>query len=440
MTVIELGEVSSSEPELPAPPEPPLRMRDVRWIGLTAAFLLCLLMVTGGAVPEPRGLRTLWSMPYDSQPFTLAGDRLYLHRAGAAPALEALDAATGKVLWSHPLDRPIEWVHTMVPGIVMLPVLADQADGSSTVQDLIALDAATGRTLWQQRGEPAFGDERGLVMSDWNPAANLITRLRMIRPSDGAELWSLKPAQPISSWTASGGADPNRPEWFATVTDAGHVERRRTSDGSLIGVGTVPWLVTKPDDNSDDYAYLHAAAGVLFSVRLKNSTQTMTAFDVGTMRQIWTWTGDGRGGSFDCGGLLCIGDRPGVQAVDPATGRTVWTSPGWDFARPLDATRMLYQSNRDTNQGVLDARTGKILTTFPPGMMAVDDDRGDVVLLTFTMETPTEMAVYRLVDDRLELRGGMGGSTDQGCQLANSRLVCMMGYSNDHTLVVKAVG
>jgi outer membrane protein assembly factor BamB len=331
-------------------------------------------------------------------------------------------------------------VHTLVPGVVLLPVLVEQADGTSTVQDVMAIDAKTGRNLWRERGEPAYGDERGLMLTDWNPAANLVTRLRMIRPSDGTELWSFTPSDPVTSWTASGGSDPNRPEWFATVTDTGKVELRHTADGSLMARGKVPWLVSRVDEGKDDYAYLGAAAGVLFSVRQRDGTQTMSAFDVTTMRQIWTWTGDGRGGTFDCGPLVCLGNQPGVEAVDPATGKRLWSSPGWDYARPLGATRMLYESHRDNSQGVLDVRTGKILITFPQGSATVDAENADVLLLRFTAETPADLAVYRLRGDELQLRGRMGGSTDQGCQFANSRLVCLMGSGSEHELVVKAVG
>jgi outer membrane protein assembly factor BamB len=439
MTTIELGEVSSGSAE-PAPAERPLRFRDVRWIAVGLVTVLCTLLITGSAVPEPKALRTLWQMPIQTQPFTLAGDTLYLHRAGAAPALEAYDAETGRLRWSHPLDRAIEWVQTFVPGLVLLPTVVEQADGTSTVGDVVAIDAQTGAERWRQRGEPTLGDEHRLMLVEYNPAANVLSRLRMVRPADGAELWSFTPPEPVSNWTASG-TDPMRPDWFATVSDAGHVAVHRMSDRSLLREGTVPWQVNDPSDNSGDHAYLHSAGGVLFVVRQKDGQQIMRAYDADTLKVIWTSLGDGRGGSFDCGRLICLGDRPGVRAVDPATGTDVWTSSGWDYARPLDDRRMLFESHRDSGQGVLDTQTGKVLTTFPPGMVAADPVTGDVVLLTLTGSVPTEMAVYRLRNDRLELRGAMGGTTDQGCELANSRLVCLMGSGNrGYDLVVRAVG
>jgi outer membrane protein assembly factor BamB len=437
--VIELGEVSSGQVEPEPPPERPFRMRDVRWFAVVAVLVVCVLGVTGSAVPEPRGLRTLWTMPVESQPFMLVGDTLYVHRAGEQPALEAYEAATGRLRWRHPLERPTDWVHTEVPGIVMLPVVSEQADGSSMVTSVTALDERTGRELWRQPGEPAFGDRSGLMMIEWNPRFSLLTRLRLIRPADGAEVWSFTPPKQVASWTASvPGA--GLPEWFATVSEGGRVEVRRTADNALLRTGTMPWNEPDPNDQSGDYAYLGGVAGRLLSVQQQAGTQVIQAYDIATLRPTWSWSGDGRGGTFDCGRLICVGDLPGVQAIDPDTGAKVWSSAGWDYARPLSGQRMIFESHRDTNQGLLDSATGEILATFPRGMVVVDADRGDAVLLSFTSTMPFKTAVYHLHGDALELRGEMGDATNQGCQLANSRLVCLLGSGSDQRLMIKAVG
>ncbi|MEV6492539.1 PQQ-binding-like beta-propeller repeat protein [Actinoplanes sp. NPDC051633] len=440
MTVIELGEVSSGNPQPPAA-ERPWRLGHLRWVAMAAVLVVCALTVTGSAVPaEPRGLRTLWSVPSASQPFQLQGDALYLFRAGESPAVERYDAATGRLRWTHQTERPIDWAYTWVPGLVIVPVPVEQPDGTSVSQDFVALDAETGRTLWQRRGDPNFGDRSTLLLTESDPAG-AVAKVVMVRPSDGTELWSFTPSERVAGWTTMYGADQNRPQWFATVTDAGKVELRRTSDGSLMRTGKVPWATVEPGaGNNGDGAYLYSFGDVLASVLQKDGALAMNAFDVRTMRQIWTWTGRGEGGAFNCGKLICFTGQPGVEAIDPVTGDVVWRSASWDWARPFDATRMLYESQGQGNQGLLDAATGRFVTMFPRGMVAEDVPNADLVVLAFTETVPAQMAVYRLRGNRLELRGGMGGSTDQGCQYANSRLVCMMGLGTERALVVKAVG
>ena len=436
MTVIELGEISSGSPG-PAPWHRSFQVRDIRWPALAAALALCLLGVTGSVVPEPRGLRTLWQMPASSVPFTLTGDVLYLHTP--APALEAYDAATGRLLWRRPLDRPTDWVHTMSPGIVMLPVQLTQPDGDSVVSEVIALDSRTGRELWRRPGEPVYGDGTRLLMATAHPSTHSLTGLQMIRAADGAPLWSYAPGKRIAGW-ALVGRDPTRPESFAVVDDAGHVELHGTADGRPTRTGSIAWQ-SPVDERGGDFTYLHSTGGVLFVTRQQDGKQTVTAYDPPAMRQAWTWAADGRGGVFECGRLLCLGNVNGVRAVDPATGRAVWTSEGWEYARPLHDRRMVYETQRGIHrQGLLDPATGAIITTFPLGVVVTDGTDGDLVLLKFLPGRPADTAVYRLLGDRLELRGRMGTVTDQGCQLARGLLACMTRPGDDQTLVVKAVG
>ena len=60
--------------------------------------VLCVLTVTGSARPEPRGLRTLWSMPYAGDDFSIVGDM----------ALVLLAVETAAMLTAYDADRRLD--------------------------------------------------------------------------------------------------------------------------------------------------------------------------------------------------------------------------------------------------------------------------------------------------------------------------------------------
>ena len=104
MSVIELGEVTSSPGDDPdGRPSPGLDRRLVRQVALVLLTVLVVLVVNGSAVPQPRGVRPLWSVPaVETDGSTVTADTAYLQRTGAdSVRITAYTLATGTVRWSR---------------------------------------------------------------------------------------------------------------------------------------------------------------------------------------------------------------------------------------------------------------------------------------------------------------------------------------------------
>lgn len=426
MTVIELGEVSAGTQP---PAARPVRPHDLRRVLVAVVALLTLLGVTGSARPEPRSMRTLWRAGTSLEPFTLHGDTLYVQRSGRRPVLEARALADGRVLWQAPLDEPVGYVNTEAPGLVLVPTTAQLADGTEQVQNIVALDAATGRERWRHRGELYARTRDTLLLAEWSPRGGSVLRLHLTRIADGSDLWSYAPTAPGAASTISvAGGTPGDPTDLILIDRSGKVELRDLADGTVKRTGKVPWLSAEADN--DSYGYAPAIGDVFFAVAVENGTMRVAAHDLATLRPLWEqFTDDGRlGGLFECGAMLCRGsEQTGIEALDPRTGVARWRSQGWSYGSMLDATRMYVESHSGQGNGIVDVRTGEVISRFPTTMVVMDPAADRLMLLAITREERPRTAVYTLEpDNSLRLAGALpqvGG--DQGCQLSGHRLVCV---------------
>jgi hypothetical protein len=97
-----------------------------------------------------------------------------------------------------------------------------------------------------------------------------------------------------------------------------------------------------------------------FLVQHRRNTGTgwLTAFDLDTLAELWSVSGDLLGTPFRCARALCLGGAAGVRAVDPATGAMHWSTSYWQYASPLGDDRLLGYGPHGF--GVLDAVTGRM--------------------------------------------------------------------------------
>ena len=111
------------------------------------------------------GPEVLWEMPLGdgyAGPAVSEGEVVVFHREVSRVKIEALEAATGKVLWST--AQPTDYRDSFgmdegpraTPTISMGKVFAHGADGV-----LYALDFQTGKLLWQVDTAKEFGSEQG---------------------------------------------------------------------------------------------------------------------------------------------------------------------------------------------------------------------------------------------------------------------------------------
>jgi outer membrane protein assembly factor BamB len=432
MTLIELGEVSSGSPPEVLAPRP--RGSDVRRIAVLLVAVLCVLTVTGSERPDPRGLPVLWSVPYIGEQFTMTGDTLYVLGPEEIRELTAYDAANGSVRWTRKTFGS-SWLNTDVPGLLLMPIMVDREvpdeNGNTllepTPRATAALDPRTGAELWRVDGEANFWTDDLIMLVDRDPELSEPTRFRAVSGRSGRTVWTYAPAQGVTSWTVTG-IDPRRPDRLITATDTGDVEVRRLGDGSIVKAGKLPWRTSA--DGNGGYTQILSSQDKLFVITEDAGRQTVTGYDPDTLRSLWTFRTSTFNGFFDCGALLCVSDGPReVNARDPATGRVVWTSDGWDYARPTGDGRLVTDLHEGGGwRGLLDASTGRKIVEFDPGHTYVDQITGTVLTVGTTSTTPGGATITQLTGtDEVVVRGSLGSITDNGCQLAADRLACSIG-------------
>ena len=444
MTMIELGVVApGSEPE-PDPVASRMRRIDLRRIGVAVVTLLCVLTVTGSARPEPRSMRVLWSTQ-DADRFLLTRNALYTLAPGLSSLLTKRDAGTGEIRWSKRLPELVGWLGVEIAGAVLVPAGQGEqtfagVDGLTyrqpVVLDTVALDAVTGAVRWRQRGEVSLANDETVLLGTWSAEGDQLTSQRLVRSADGSVIWDHRLSdRPVSGW-ATIGADPARPEGLVSVTQDGLLEVYRYADGRRLGSRQVPWQRTA---ESDEYAYLFGVGDTVYTVRTDDGEQDVTAYDVPTLAERWSLRVGAGPGMFACGRVVCVGaESGGVDGRDPRTGRLLWHSDGWDWARPIGAGRLLAESRNGDRTGLVDETTGRIAVELGRGMTVADEKTGQVLVLGSAKSPPYGFTISQLDSTgEIILRGRMGLVSDLGCQLAAGRFACAAAGGE---LVVRDVG
>jgi outer membrane protein assembly factor BamB len=267
MTVIELGDLRAARPGHESGRgwfDP----RAVRRFTLAVVAVLCAATVTGSARPEPTLLRPVWSVPIGRDSFVnIVRSAVFVLSADAHPRVTAYELADGSVRWSKLLDASRTWLTAEEPGALMVPIELPDGVTAATV----ALDVRTGAELWRLPGDVVHSSPDSALLV--TPG----TTVRQVRISDGAVLWSRTVAG-AQSWTVAG-PEPRSARIVALTAD-GRVEVIRLADGTRMSSGRVPVGGGNPAD-----AEIGADGGILYVNRTEQSTPTVTAYDLDTLRQ-----------------------------------------------------------------------------------------------------------------------------------------------------------
>ncbi|MFF5080048.1 PQQ-binding-like beta-propeller repeat protein [Actinoplanes sp. NPDC000266] len=412
MATIELGEISGGRPEDRRP-----LGRDRRIAGAAVA-VLGLFVLAGSAVPSPRGVRPLWSVPAaGSQGMALTTETVYLHRASS---ISAYDLATGHLRWQRPLPGSVGYVQSAEEaGLLLVP-----AEISSAGYRTIALSTATGDEVWQADGEPhTIGGDTAL-MAGYSAEGGL-RRMRLIRLADNSTLWQRDTPGVRNQIVAMSGG---RPESVITATAAGEVRVHAYATGALTATGHIPMVDPRPEEGY--FNDLVAFDGRLVVNRSRAGVFDLSVYRLDTLRELWHAT-DTDGYAFSCGPSLCLSGAGGLVAHDPATGQVRWRLPGVTNALTVGAARMVLDDGREEGEPVLiDAATGTPVGAPARGSPVWSPEPADsVLLLSSTVSPPGRTAVTRWEMDtgRRVLLGTIDRMPGYHCQSAARFLTCARG-------------
>ncbi len=320
----------------------------------TVAFLVLIVVVAllGGGQAAPRSRIALVATVPIRAPTAVLLTPAAGYVADDAGVLTAYALPDGRARWRVRLGDAARTIRSVADAGVLL----------IATSGLTAVDPGTGAVLWSQ--------PRATVV-DVPPGGRVLieqqAELRRVDLRTGAVTWS-RPVPASADVAAS--HDPDRPDSGALlVTDADGAAQLLAEDtGTVLASGQVGSLVGNlvltPGPAGGTPAPVGSRAPVsllggefLVAHRRNTGTGWLTAFDLDTLTERWSLTGDLLGTPFRCGRALCLGAAEGIRAVDPATGAVRWTASRWQYASPLgDGTLLGYGSH---GFGVLDAGTGR---------------------------------------------------------------------------------
>jgi outer membrane protein assembly factor BamB len=434
--LIELGE----DRALPARPGGPRARRRSR--ALPAVVLVAVgLLLFGGAEPVRPRLPVLAELPVtDAAVLALAPDSAFV--ADRAPDLPDIPAGDGTVSAYRLPGGARRW-QTRVPLVPqrlwVVPeagvVLATALDGTDKTKTMltVALGAGTGRVLWSTDSglvmeAPAGGG--GALLGGFPGGA-----VSWVDLGSGRLIWSRPlPVDGVARLVPrSTAADPAR--LLMTRLD-GSVDVLAERTGAVLAAGSVGALDSDAQlggPREPPQPSLQAVGGRLVVFRPQPSGPgTVTAYDLGTLRPLWTSTGDFAGYAVTCDALICLPGTGGLAALDPDGGSVVWADDRWNAAVALDRGRVMGFSDRlDVGPAVLDAGTGRVGVPLQ-GWSPVDDQDGRAALVTRPSVPGSGRAWFATMPPghtAPQVLGDLPRAADRSCQAGAGLLAC--GTSRD---------
>ena len=367
----------------------------------------------------------------------LAGDMVLVDRMNEnqdRATLTGYDAATGVVRWTADAGPVINYPNLVTStGTVLQPVTTTEVQqGDNTISytgRVVALDGVTGARLWQLNAGAvrAVGDT--VLMTEYD-ATGQMSRLRMVRLSDGGTIWS----RALVANSALATSD----DTVVTVDRHGTVTALRWADGSVLRTRTVPWT---PDQLPQGF---HNDVGIVGNALILSrwddqGSATSAVYRLDTLGGPW----QSNGYVGDCGVVLCSLETGHVVARDPLTGAERWRRPGVSNGYPIGSGRLLTEASQDTvGQQLVDAATGRTIATLGPGQVpwAWGQTSGPLLLVRPVGTAPMHVTVVQ-IDRTTGAEFTLGalawmGDDSSGCQAGSRYLVC----PGNGRLSVTAVG
>jgi outer membrane protein assembly factor BamB len=365
--LIDLGEVPSGgpgEPEtaLPRPPWP------YRWmLGLLTA-VLAVLLGGGGPPPQPPPDPVVLPIALGDR-IQADGDRLFVI---GQPEPFTLSRTYTIQTYDLPEVTPRDTYRVTVPGDVYTVagvgedvLLVGYNDDQFAVPGLMAVRPGDGEPLWRRPANMyGIAPANGLLLIQEETApgqADSRAVWRAVDPLTGTVRWSVEQPPGGQVTMSTGFYWAGYPARFYTVHGDGLMEAR---DGRT-GVVTTTARLPRPP-GADFVAW--ATAGLVMA---GYGTDETIAYDEVTLAERWRRDGavlpEG-GYPQECAPVIClVGFQDGLTVLDPATGRELWHTGGYDSTEVIgDHVLVAHASQTEPVLAVLDPRTGRTTTVDGP--------------------------------------------------------------------------
>ena len=439
--VIDLGQDWSI-----ADDERPARRGWVRAL-VVALVLLLTVVLAGDGGPVRSAFVALAEVPItEAGEIALSPDRVFV--ADRADSVVAGRTWHG-VVAAYPLPgRSPRW-RTRIPEVAQelrfVPgagvVIAVTYDGGPGARGMVALDAGTGRLLWSSASAvfahaPA-GSTAGLL--DDQTAAVAVVRWADLRT--GRTVWSR--AVPDGGTTnLLAGASASDPAWVLMIRPDGADELLAEQTGAVFTNNQLGNLHPPTEQSGGGEPDATGAAQripnqvnvvggdrVLVLRTPDQRPATLTAFDLATFTPQWTLTGDFDGYPNVCGPMICIASQDALTAVDPATGAVAWRAGGWQAGQMIDGDHLLAGADQgEAMMGLLDVRTGRIVMRMS-GWTPVSDPATGPTRLVVRPDTRQDGRFwFATLDPRHgapSLLGDLPGLVSPDCQTTGDLVACV---------------
>ncbi|GIM89329.1 hypothetical protein Ato02nite_011220 [Paractinoplanes toevensis] len=371
--------------------------------------LVAVLLALGGAAPARRGLTPVLSVDEPVTSAELGAGSLFLATPKEVRRY-ALPAGTRD--WTTPSELSVQnlWVDE-VAGVVL--VLA-AGDGDS----LTALDARSGRELWTR---PA-GDTLVISLSRGGLLTQTgfgeVARLTLNDSRTGQERWS-REVDP-AGFLGPDDMYEGRSSMIVAVGATGSVVVLSYTDGSVLADGVLDLNLQTTTDRSvpANFTSVSVVGDRLYLSRRVLGRASLAAYSVRPLAELWRAEGGPTGTVTDCGPVLCVADTRWVTGVDPAGGAVRWEQTAWGVAYRYDGHRLFaYDNQEDARAALLDAASGRVLR--PLGQSR---QLGDLILRTDGSRTFVTVPDPATGD--LRTVGSMVDAAWFRCQAGGDYLVC----------------
>jgi quinohemoprotein ethanol dehydrogenase len=255
-------------------------------------------------------------------------------------SIVAIDAKSGRMKWYYQESPSDQWDYDASAPMILTHVKVDGADTPVVLHApkngyLYVIDRRDGKLL---RASP-------LVRINWSKGIDLKTGAPILDPESADFSKSPKiifPATPGARNWFPASYDTQTGLFYSAVQDMGNL------------------MFVTPGEKTYQPKGLNTGAALIFTPQLKDALATLPPAIAAQVKALPAWKE--------------VLKKPGgseMRAIDPLTGKTVWTQPmaGWqDRGGTLStASGLLIHGTLDGRLVVRDAKTGKILKTIDTG-------------------------------------------------------------------------